>query len=162
MEQSSDSANGNVALTLTKEYCESHQGLFKRTLMKEIEDMVLRDVRVQQKSEQGRLTSLMSKVTLADVDMDDAHFSIDFQSEVAGDDVKCVTDFEIALKLTNFSMVFEFEQWFEAESSVVVEEWGAGRLSLPNMTFNLLVEPYVNQEKFRLKIKDQKLQIGDY
>ena len=51
-------------------------------------------------------------------------------------------------------MVFEFDQWFEAESSYVVEEWGMGTFTLKNMTFTLLAEPYIHQEKFRIKIKD--------
>ena len=59
-------------------------------------------------------------------------------------------------------MVFEFDQWFEAESSYVVEEWGMGTFTLKNMTLTLLLEPYIHQEKFRTKIKDQQLQIVDY
>ena len=54
-------------------------------------------------------------------------------------------------------MVFEFDQWLEVESNQVIEEWGMGQFSLPNMTFTILAEPYVHQEKFRLKIKDQQL-----
>ena len=38
--------NGNVAFSLSKEYFESHQGLFMRHVIKETEDLVLRDVRV--------------------------------------------------------------------------------------------------------------------
>ena len=38
--------NGNVAYSLTKEYLESHQGVFQKIFIKETEDMTLRDVRV--------------------------------------------------------------------------------------------------------------------
>ena len=73
-----------------------------------------------------------------------------------------VTNFEIFLKVTGVSMVFEFDQWFEAESSYVVEEWGMGTFTLKNMTLTLLLEPYIHQEKFRIKIKEHQLQIVDY
>jgi len=59
-------------------------------------------------------------------------------------------------------MIFDFDQWFEAESNLVLEEWSMGSLSLTNLNFTLVAQPYVNQEKFRLKIKDHSLQISDY
>ena len=37
-----------------------------------------------------------------------------------------------------------------------------GSFHLPNMTFTLRVVPYVNQEKFRLRLLENALQIGDY
>jgi len=37
-----------------------------------------------------------------------------------------------------------------------------GAFHMPNMTFTLKVVPYVNQEKFRLKLRENNLQIGDY
>ena len=70
--------NGNVAFTLSKDYMESHQGLFQRLFIKEMEEMELRDVRVQQKTDLGRLTSLMSKVRLSEIDLENSHVSIDF------------------------------------------------------------------------------------
>ena len=75
---------------------------------------------------------------------------------------KCQTDFEINLKLTGLSMVFEFDQWLETEQQRVTEESGMGAFHLPNMTFTLRFVPYVNQEKFRLKLRENALQIGDY
>lgn len=50
---------GYIAYTLSKDFIESHQEIFKRFFIKEVEDMQLRDVRVQQKTDQGRLTSFM-------------------------------------------------------------------------------------------------------
>ena len=37
-----------------------------------------------------------------------------------------------------------------------------GSFHLPNMTFTLHAEPYVKQEKFRLRIRDHSLSIEDY
>lgn len=48
------------------------------------------------------------------------------------------------MKITGISMVFDFDQWFEVESNYVVEEWGMGSFTVPNMTFTMLAEPYVN------------------
>lgn len=111
-------SSANVIFTLTKEYIESYQGLFQKLLIKEAEEMVLRDVRVQQKSDHGRLTSLMKDVTLADFNLQDSHFTVDFQSEaIAQDTHDCITDFGMTIKVTGISMVFEFDQWLEVESN---------------------------------------------
>ena len=59
-------------------------------------------------------------------------------------------------------MVFDFNQWFEAESSSVSEENAMGSFSLTNMNFTLVAQPYVKNENFRLKIKDHELLIGEY
>ena len=67
---------------------------------------------------------------------------------------QCDTDFEIKLGVTGMSMVFDFNQWFEAESSHVVEEWSMGSFSMSNMNFTLVAKPYVYQEKFRLMLVD--------
>ena len=75
--------NGNVAFTLTKEYIENHQDIFQRYLIKETEEMALRDVRVQTKIQKGRLTTLMSSVQLADFNLEQAEFTIDFISKAA-------------------------------------------------------------------------------
>jgi len=40
--------------------------------------------------------------------------------------LQCDTDFEIQFGITGLSMVFDFNQWFEVESSFVAEEWGMG------------------------------------
>ena len=89
--------------------------------------------------------------------------SIDFVGkEPTSSEVRCETDFEILMRITDLSMVFEFDQWIEVESSFVIEEWGLGTFLLPNMTFSIAVEPYVNQDKFRLKIKDRQLNIDHY
>ena len=37
-----------------------------------------------------------------------------------------------------------------------------GTFTLKNMTVTMLLEPYIHQEKFRIKIKDHQLQIVDY
>ena len=66
------------------------------------------------------------------------------------------------MKITGLSMVFDFEQWFEVESSYVVEEWGIGTFTLQNMTFTLKAQPYAIQEKFRIKIIDLQLQMPNY
>ena len=71
-------SNGHIAYTLTKEFAESFQDLFQRLLIKEIEELELRDVRVQQKTEQGRLNSLMSSVRLHELDLEHSAFSVDF------------------------------------------------------------------------------------
>ena len=93
---------------------ESHQGLFQRLLIKEMEEMELRDVRVQQKTDLGRLTSLMSKVRLSEIDLENSHVSIDFVGkEPTSSEVQCETDFDMLLRITGLSMVFEFDQWFE-------------------------------------------------
>ena len=77
-------------------------------------------------------------------------------AEMAQDDdaQQCDTDFEIKLGVTGMSMVFDFNQWFEAESSHVVEEWSMGSFSMSNMNFTLVAKPYVYQEKFRLMLVD--------
>ena len=138
-------SNGNVAFTYSKEFIENKQDLFQKYLIKETEEMELRDVRVQQKTDLGRLTSLMSKVRLSEIDLENAHFAIDMKSNGApGKEVQCETDFEMNLKITGISMVFDFDQWFEVESNYVVEEWGMGSFTVPNMTFTMLAEPYVN------------------
>ena len=59
-------------------------------------------------------------------------------------------------------MTFEFDQWFETESQRVVEEQAIGQFHLPNMTFTLRAVPYVHQEKFRAKLQEHALSIGDY
>ena len=74
----------------------------------------------------------------------------------------CETDFEIQLKLAGFSMTLEFDQWFETESQRVVEEQAIGQFHLPNMTFTLRAAPYVHQEKFRAKLQEHALSMGDY
>ena len=51
---------------------------------------------------------------------------------------QCDTDFVIQLKVTGMSMVFDFNQWFEAESSHVVEEWSLGTFQMTNMNFTLV------------------------
>lgn len=71
---------------------------------------MLRDVRVQQKTDLGRLTSLMKDMTLADLDLQDSHFTVDFGSSRAPKDAHdCVEDFDLTIKLTGISMVFEFD-----------------------------------------------------
>ena len=107
----------------------------------------------------------MSTIKLAEIDLEQAHFTVDLISKSPAsetDGKQCDTDFEIQLGVTGMSMVFDFNQWFEAESSYVTEELGMGSISLTNMNFTLVADPYVNQEKFRLKIKDSQLQITDY
>lgn len=99
----------------------------------------------------------MSTIKLAEIDLEQAHFTVDLISKSPAsetDGKQCDTDFEIQLGVTGMSMVFDFNQWFEAESSYVTEELGMGSISLTNMNFTLVADPYVNQEKFRLKIKD--------
>ena len=80
------------------------------------------------------------------------------------DQYQCDADFVIKLGVTGLSMVFDFNQWFEAESSHVVEEWSMGSFSMTNMNFTLVAQPYVYQEKFRLMIMDDsyELEIHDY
>ena len=88
---------------------------------------------------------------------------MDFVSDSAPKDAHdCISDFGLTVKVTGISMVFEFDQWLEVESNQVVEEWGMGQFTLSNMTFTLHTLPYVHQEKFRVKIKDKQLHIGDY
>ena len=124
-------SNGNVAYSFTKEYIEGFQELFQTILMKETEEMELRDVRVQQKTDLGRLTSLISSVHLREIDLQESHFEIDFISNVsASEEAKCISDFELLFKVSGLNMVFDFEQWLEAESSYVVEEWGKGTFSV--------------------------------
>ena len=72
--------NGNIAYTLTKGYLESHQEVFQRYLVKTTEEMTLRDVRFQTKIEKGRLTSLMSNVQLSEMNLEQAHFTVDLIS----------------------------------------------------------------------------------
>ena len=87
----------------------------------------------------------MSKVRLSEIDLEHSHFAIDLRSNgPPTNEVKCETDFEIYMKITGISMVFDFDQWFEVESNYVVEEWGMGSFTVPNMTFTMLAEPYVN------------------
>jgi hypothetical protein len=40
--------------------------------------MELLDVRVQQKTENGRLTSIMSSIKLQELDLEDSNFTVDF------------------------------------------------------------------------------------
>ena len=54
--------------------------MFQRYLVKEIEELSLRDVRYQTKIDKGRLTALMSNVQLSDINLEQAHFTIDFIS----------------------------------------------------------------------------------
>jgi len=44
----------------------------------------------------------------------------------------------------------------------VVEEQAIGSFHLPNMTFSLRAVPYIHQEKFRIRLIEHALQIGDY
>ena len=37
-----------------------------------------------------------------------------------------------------------------------------GTFTLKNMTLSLALEPYIHQEKFRIKVKDHQLKIDDY
>ena len=37
-----------------------------------------------------------------------------------------------------------------------------GTFTLKNMTLSLALEPYIHQEKFRIKIKDHQLKIDEY
>jgi len=80
----------------------------------------------------------------------------------ASEEAKCISDFELVFKVSGFNMVFDFEQWLEAESSYVVEEWGMGTFTMKNMTFTLKTTPYINQEKMRIKIQDFKMQMPNY
>ena len=160
-----------MAFTLTKGYLENHQEVFQRYLVKEIEELTLRDVRYQTKIDKGRLTALMSNVQLSDINLEQAHFTIDFisnsgmvaQSENSN---QCDTDFVIQLGVTGISMVFDFNVWIEVESSHVLEEQSMGSFQMTNMNFTLVAQPYVYQEKFRLKNLDKnfnyELKIGDY
>ena len=97
------SGNGNVAFSLTKDYIESYQGLFKKNMIREIEDLKLRDVRVQQKTDMGRLTTIMKDVSLYDIELADAIFSIDFIDTHESDlDQECVENFDLRLNIKGF------------------------------------------------------------
>jgi len=103
----------------------------------------------------------MSSVKLREINLEQSRLTVDLLSK-SPESTVCQTDFEVYLKLTGISMVFGFDQWFETESSRVVEEYGMGSFHLPNMTFTMQAQPYVKQEKFRLQINDHKLHLGDY
>lgn len=139
------SSNGNVAYSFTKDFIQHNQALFQKLLMKESEELELHDLRIQQKTEQGRLTSLISSIKLQEIDLEEAQFTVDFINNNPSPVVaNCETDFDMILKFTGVSMVFEFDQWFETESSSVTEEAARGEFHLPNMTFTLQAMPYVN------------------
>ena len=125
--------------------------------------MTLKDIRVLQKTDFVRLTAQMSKVTLVSLDFEHSHFSIDFSSKRAAEDSQaCQQDAEIRLKITGVSMTFSFEQWLEAESQTVEEDHGIGFFEIRNLTFAAQMEPFINQEKFRLRVLDNQLTFQDH
>ena len=67
-------------------------------------------MRVQLNTGLGRLTTTMSNFRLAEMDMTDSTFNIDFVSDAQpSDEIKCETDFEMQLKMSGAKTVFVFD-----------------------------------------------------
>ncbi len=70
----------------------------------------MNNVRVQVNTGLGRLTTTMSNFRVAEIDLTDLEFSLDFISEAKpSSEIQCEQDFDIAVKLSGVKMVFVFD-----------------------------------------------------
>ena len=109
-DQQSIRENGNLAISLSKEYIEGQQTIMNRYFIKETEEIELRDIRLTQKIEKGRLTSLTSNIRVKEIDLKNASYALDFVPSVPPSESEaCDTNFEVHFKFTKLAMVFEFD-----------------------------------------------------
>ena len=73
--------NGNFAITISQGFLDEQQHLMKKAFIVETRDIKLKDVRVQQKTDQVRLTSIMGDMQLASINLDDSNFHLDFTTD---------------------------------------------------------------------------------
>ena len=137
--------------------------MLKKIFIKEARNIKLRDVRVQQKTERVRLTSIMNEMQLSSINLDKSQFTINMTPDgPITDDTTCIQDFKIELKLEGAEVAFQFQQWLEAESSTVEEEWGVGSFTMTDAEFNIVMVPYIQNNNFRLRILEDTLTMQDY
>jgi hypothetical protein len=88
---------------------DKQQHVMKKLVIREMRELKLQDVRVQQKTELYRLTSIMQNIKLASIDFDESQFSIDFKSGKNTTDLSsCEEDFEVELRITGAQVAFSF------------------------------------------------------
>ena len=75
--ESEQQQNGNYAITISKRFLEEQQNVMKKSFIVEAKDMKMKDVKVMQKNEAVRLTSIMQDMQLASINLDDSRFMID-------------------------------------------------------------------------------------
>lgn len=166
-QESATTQNGGFALTMSKNFISSNQKTFKRAFISQMQDTKLKDVRVQQKTDLVRLTSVISDISIASINLDSSHFDVDFwstsePSAQASGSPQCVEDFSIELSIKGGSLEVSFQQWLEAESSKVQQEWGVGSFTLMDFSFSVTLDPFIVNNNFRLNIVDTELTLGDY
>ena len=163
--ESEQQQNGNYAITISKRFLEEQQNVMKKSFIVEAKDMKMKDVKVMQKNEAVRLTSIMQDMQLASINLDDSRFMIDLLPNQDADLTQsCLRDFQISLKLNGAQASISFNQFMENESSSIEEDWGVGQFDLLDIDFEILMQPYIsnNNNLVRLNILEDKLTFGDY
>jgi hypothetical protein len=117
-------SESHMALILTNQFLTSTENLFLSAFIKELDELQMGDLTIKQKTEHSRLSAQMQSVKLSSYDFQNSKVVPKFDAKGRTDLLECsqADDDLLIVTISNFTLDFQFQHWFEVSSSSIESE----------------------------------------